>query len=76
MHAPTHKNHHIILNYYNSTIIIAIELVINNLKLQEALNIIGTVKKYKVNRYMLLYYFKSKIGSNTNRIKIKSLLNK
>ena len=65
-----------ILNYRNSTTISAIEFVINNLKSQEVLNIIATVKKYKVNRYILLYYFKGKIGFKANRVKIKSLLNK
>ena len=73
-HSP-HKNPHI-LNYYNSTTISAIELVINNLKSQEVLNIIATIKKYKVNRYILLHYFNGKIGSKANRVKIKSLLNK
>ena len=71
--ARPHKNPHI-LNQHNSTIISAIELVINNLKSQEAPNIKATVKKYKVNRYMLLYYFKGKTGSKAYRIKIKSLL--
>ena len=75
MHAPTTKNPHI-LNYHNSTVISAIELIINNLKSQQALNIIATVKINKVNRYMLLYYFKGKTGSKANRIKTKSLLNK
>jgi hypothetical protein len=54
----------------------AIKLAINNLKSQEAPNIIATIKKYKVSRYILLYYFKGKIDSKANRIKIKSLLSK
>ena len=74
VHSP-YKNPYI-LNYYNSTIISTIELIINNLKSQEILNIIATVKKYKVNYYILLYYFKGEIGSKANRIKIKSLLKK
>ena len=75
MYAPTHKNPYI-LNYYNSTIMSTIELVINDLKSQKALNITATVKKYKVNHYTLLRCFRGKIGSKVNRIEIKSLLNK
>ena len=47
VHAPTHKNPHI-LNYYNSTIMSAIGLVINDLKLQKVLNITATAKKKKL----------------------------
>ena len=75
MHAPTYKNPHI-LNYYNSTIISTIKLVINDLKLQKALNITATAKKYEVNHYILSYRFRGKTGFKVYKIEIKSLLNK
>ena len=75
MYASTHKNPHI-LNYYNSTIISAIELAINDLKSQKALNITATVKKYEVNCCTLLRRFRGKTGSKADGIEIKSLFNK
>ena len=46
-----------ILNYQNSTKIGLIKEVITDLKLQEHLNIITTIKKYKCNRSTLLKYY-------------------
>ena len=54
----------------------AIELAINDLKLQKVLNITATAKKYEVNHCTLLRRFRGKTGSKADGIEIKSLLNK